>query len=111
MASKRKDDVDIDDKDDAMAASLGLVGAFYGSDTMKRNENREMSQRERPSPQLIPNAATILQFGNLYFGKILRCITTDKLNIVEVIRDGGELEFYIGVSSADFPVDGYDEWI
>ncbi|KAF7128923.1 hypothetical protein RHSIM_Rhsim10G0137800 [Rhododendron simsii] len=40
-----------------------------------------------------------------------KCITTDKLNIVEVIRDGDKLEFYVGVASADFSVDGCDEWI
>ncbi|KAK9282107.1 hypothetical protein L1049_005019 [Liquidambar formosana] len=31
------------------------------------------------------------------------------LSIVEVIRDGEELDFSVGIASADFPVDNFDE--
>ncbi|XP_059664310.1 uncharacterized protein At5g01610-like [Cornus florida] len=31
------------------------------------------------------------------------------INIVEVIRDGDELEFSVGIASADFPVSNFDE--
>lgn len=31
------------------------------------------------------------------------------LNIVEVVRDGDELDFSVGIASADFPVDNFEE--
>uniref|UniRef100_A0A6P3Z376 uncharacterized protein LOC107405969 n=2 Tax=Ziziphus jujuba TaxID=326968 RepID=A0A6P3Z376_ZIZJJ len=31
------------------------------------------------------------------------------LNIAEVVRDGDELEFSVGIASADFPIDNFEE--
>ncbi|KAF7153027.1 hypothetical protein RHSIM_Rhsim01G0286300 [Rhododendron simsii] len=67
---------------------------------------------------------TISSYELKYKTTITGVITTDKLyklsgisvkvlflwlNIAEVIRDGDELEFSVGIASADFPVDGFDE--
>lgn len=67
---------------------------------------------------------TISSYELKYKSTITGYITTDKLyklsgisvkvlflwvNIAEVIRDGDELEFSVGIASADFTVDGFDE--
>lgn len=67
---------------------------------------------------------TISGYKLKYKTTITGVITTDKLyklsgisvkvlflwlNIAEVIRDGDELEFSVGIASADFSVDGFDE--
>ncbi|CAN0889097.1 Uncharacterized protein At5g01610 [Linum grandiflorum] len=31
------------------------------------------------------------------------------LNIVEVVHDDGQMQFSVGITSADFPLDGFDE--
>ncbi|KAL6954923.1 hypothetical protein U1Q18_020048 [Sarracenia purpurea var. burkii] len=67
---------------------------------------------------------TISSYELKYKSTITGVISTDKLtnlkgisvkvlflwlNIAEVIRDGDELEFSVGIASADFPVDNFDE--